>query len=101
MTAIPPGLRTDAPPETGAQILAWAIDLHGAAWGKPSRYPRWMIVQWAQDWPEGPRYWRWSVPGRSTGVKILGWLPLSAMDRFGAFAIGRRWDEETTFEVML
>jgi hypothetical protein len=92
-TGVPPGLRTDAPPETGEQILAWAIDVHGQGHKKPARYPRWVIVQFSGDWPEGERYWRWSFPGGTTRVEVLGWQLLTAMDRWGAYAAGRELPE--------
>lgn len=80
------GLRTDAPPESGDQILAWAIDAHGNGFSRPADHPRWVIAQFAGDYPGDDAYWRWSVPGRSTRVIILGWLPLTANDHWGEFA---------------
>lgn len=79
---IPAGLRTDEP-SGHDQILAWAIDQHEGGWNKPGEDPRWMIVQYASLFPGGPKYWNWSVPGRSTSIRILGWMPLPANDWFG------------------
>jgi hypothetical protein len=82
-TCIPEDLRTDAPPEDGRQILAWAIDEHAYGFNKPSDHPRWVIAQFAANYKGGPRYWQWSVPGRVTSVRILGWAPLSQNDYSG------------------
>jgi hypothetical protein len=84
---LPPCLRTDAPPETGEQILAWAIDEHAYGYGEPAEHPRWVIAQFASTYPRGPRFWQWSVPGRSTSVRILGWLPLSVNDYAGSMLL--------------
>lgn len=84
MTTIPEGLRTDAPPENPRQqILAWGIDQHGLGFNKEGQRPRWMIVQWHRAAFYGGPYWLWSVPGRATSVRILGWLPLPALDSAG------------------
>ncbi len=80
---IPPGLRTDRPPEDGRQIVAWGIDLHGFGYSRPTAEPRWMIVQFARDYPSGAAYWQWAVPGRVTAVSILGWIALPENDYFG------------------
>lgn len=88
MSDIPSGLRTDAPPTDGSQIVAWAIDNWMVSRDGDAR-PRWVIAQWAEDYRGGAPYWKWSTPGRSTSVTILGWLPLPALDCGGLSATGR------------
>jgi hypothetical protein len=83
---IPPGLRMDAPPEDGSQIVAWAIDLHGMGFNEPADEARWVIAQFAPSYRGGKPYWSWSVPGRVTSVKVLGWLPLPCKDLMGRYA---------------
>jgi hypothetical protein len=86
-TTVPPGLRTDAPPhDPRQQILAWGIDLNALGFGQPHPEPRWMVVQWVRMSQFGGAYWAWSVPGRQTGVEILGWQPLPRLDYAGEAA---------------
>lgn len=79
-------LRRDPPPDNGDQFLAWAVDLHGNGFRQRSERPRWCVVQWAAEYRGGEPYWRWSVPGRSTSVEVIGWLPMPWTDEFGEFS---------------
>jgi hypothetical protein len=79
----------DDAPKDGTEFISWAIDAHGEGYEKPSRDARWVTAQWANDCGVGNPYWRWSVPGRSTRVIILGWLPLPWNDRYADCAAGR------------
>lgn len=75
------GLRTDPPPDDGSQFVALAVDEHARRDGDPE--PRWCVVQWAPSYTGGAPFWRWSVPGYTTSVRVLGWLPLPRNDWFG------------------
>ena len=82
------------PPETapqdGRQFIAWAIDENGNGRNRPADDPRWCVVQWAPTFPGvGVSYWKWSSPGRSTSVQIIGWLDLPWNDVYGDYAIGK------------
>lgn len=81
---VPPGLCTDAPPEDPrVQIVAWAIDIHGLGVGEEDPKPRWMVVQWARPYEMTCAAWMGFMPGRQTVVRVLGWLPLPALDAMG------------------
>jgi hypothetical protein len=86
---LPAGLRTDAPPEDGCQIVAWAVDLSGKDSATVDDAPRWVIAQFVPAYPGGRPYWQWAVPGRVTRVEILGWLPLPCLDGPGRHAAAR------------
>ena len=85
-TTVPPGLRTDPPPEDGSQIVAWAIDHHAFGFNQPDEEGRWVIAQFAPSYRGGAAYWTWNTPGRGTSVTVLGWLPLPCKDRIGRYA---------------
>ncbi len=70
-------------PDDGRQFAAWGIDLHAQGYRQPDDEPRWCIVQWSPDYIGGDPFWRWSVPGRSTSIEILGWVELPWNDRYG------------------
>ena len=80
-------------PTDGSQFIAWGIDEHGGGFNEPADRPRWAVIQWCAEYEGGKPYWRWSVPGRSSSIKILGWLPLPWNDDFADYALGREVKE--------
>lgn len=76
-------LRTDSPPDDGRQFLAWAVDRHDQDEDGAEKKPRWCIVQWAPEYPGARPYWRWSVPGYTTSVQVLAWVPIPHNDWLG------------------
>ncbi len=78
-------LRTDAPPEDGSQILAWAIAQHGHGHATPG-HPRWVIAQFVPAYRGGTPYWCWSTPGRATNVEVIAWMPLPKSDAYAQYA---------------
>lgn len=80
------------PPETaptnGDQFIAWAVDNFARHRAEQEVPPRWMVIQWSPSYRGGTPFWQWAVPGRSTGVTILGWLPLGWNDQYAEWALG-------------
>ncbi|WP_146255336.1 hypothetical protein [Azospirillum sp. TSA6c] len=80
------------PPETapqdGRQFVAWGIDEHGCGHRKPAKHPRWCVVSCSPDYPGGEPFWRWSTPGQSTSITIIGWMELPWNDYWGDAMLG-------------
>ena len=87
MTDIPTGFRTDPPPQDGSQFVAWAHDQNALGFDKEHPDAQWVIAQWAAEYRGGTPYWRWATPGRSTSVRILAWMPLPHLDRYGKYGL--------------